>query len=114
MNKILLASLMVVLFGSGTQAQQPPAMPPGATGKAEMSEAEILKVYTMQDQGATFRAYVVKYKGNEVVVSDDLATTTKKVGDKVTMMATRVELPLPTGKIHTLNFKVMPGLPRKK
>jgi hypothetical protein len=38
----------------------------------------------MEDEGATFRAYVVKYKGTEVVVGDTLATTSKKVGDKIT------------------------------
>jgi hypothetical protein len=105
---------MITAFIAVAVQAQPPAPPPGAKGKAEMTEAEILKVYTMEDQGATFRAYVVKYKGNEVIASDDLATTTKKVGDKISMMATRVELPLPTGKIHTLTFKVMPSLPRKK
>jgi len=93
---------------------QPPAPPPGAKGKADIVEAEILKVYSLVDQGATFRAYVVKYKGNEVIASDDLATATRKVGDKITIYATRVELPLPTGKIHSLTFKVMPSLPGKK
>ena len=87
----------------------------GAKGKAEVAEAEILKVYTMEDQGATFRAYAVKYKGNEVIVSDDLATTNKKVGDKITILATRVEVPLGDRKIHSLSFSIMnTALPGKK
>jgi len=36
----------------------------------------------LEDQGATFRAYVVKYKGNEVIVGDELSQTNKKVGEK--------------------------------
>lgn len=117
MKQILLAGVMIAGIAEGALAQQftPPALPPGVQGKAERVEAEILKVYSLVDQGATFRAYVVKYKGTEVIVNDVVtATATKKVGDKISMTATRVELPLPTGKIHTLSFTVMQSLPGKK
>jgi hypothetical protein len=116
MKKILLACVMIAGMAEALQAQQftQPALPPGVTGKGEAAQAEILKVYSMEDQGATFRAYVVKYKGNEVTVSDDLAATTKKVGDKITMMATRVEVPFGDRKIHILSFRMMPSLPGKK
>jgi hypothetical protein len=117
MKSLLLFFLVVAFAVQAVLAQQfnPPAPSPGAMGKADIAEAEILKVYTMEDQGATFRAYVVKYKGNEVVVSDDLSATTRKVGENINFYVTRVELPLPTGgKIHSLMFKFKPGLPGKK
>jgi len=108
--------VMTAAMSQALQAQQftPPALPPAVKGQGEKAEAEILKVYSMEDQGATFRAYGVKYKGNEVTVSDDLAATTKKVGDKITMFATRVEVPFGDRKIHILSFRIMPSLPGKK
>ena len=117
MRTIFLAPLITAILTQALWAQQfaPPAAPPGAKGKADIVEAEILKVYSMEDQGATFRAYAVKYKGNEVVVSDPLATTTKKVGDKITIIAVRVEVPLGDRKIHSLSFQIMNmTLPPKK
>lgn len=117
MREIYFACLMTAVFTQALCAQQftPPALPPGVKGKGEAAEAEILKVYSMEDQGATFRAYVVKYKGNEVTVSDTLAATSKKVGDKITILATRVEVPFGDRKIHSLSFQIMSTpLPKKK
>jgi hypothetical protein len=117
MKAIFFVPLITAIMTQALWAQQftPPAAPPGAKGKGDVVEAEILKVYSMEDQGATFRAYVVKYKGNEVTVSDTLAATTKKVGDKITIIAVRVEVPLGDRKIHSLSFQIMnTALPKKK
>src|SRR4029078_1637700 len=83
MKTILLSTAIMAIMASTSWAQQrtPPAIPPGM--KVEQAEVEILKVYSMEDQGAKFRAYVVKYKGNEVIVSDDMAMTSKQVGEKI-------------------------------
>ena len=91
MKTALLASIFSAVLTSVAwgQAPQPvPGLPPGT--QAERGEAEILKVYSIDDQGAKFRAYAIKYKGSEVIVSDDLARTSYKVGDKLDYMAIRV------------------------
>jgi hypothetical protein len=116
MKPTLLATVAAALITQTLLAQQftPPALPPGVKGTGERAESEILKVYAMEDQGSTFRAYVVKYKGNEVVVSDPLATTSKKVGDKITILATRVEAPLGARTVRTLSFQILnTALPKK-
>ena len=108
MKTILLVASVLVLLALGASAQQftPPAMPAGAKGNAERIEAEVLKVYSLQDQGSSFRAYVVKYKEQEVVVSDDLQAAAKNVGDKISFMVTRIELPVGGRTIKTISFKL--------
>jgi hypothetical protein len=75
----------------------------------------------MEDQGATFRAYAVKYKGSEVVISDTLARSNKQVGDKIKFMVTRVEMPVGAEKVKAMNFQILdiptiplPALPKKQ
>jgi hypothetical protein len=86
----LLASIVSAAVVSVSWAQAPanPALPPGTA--AEQGEAEILKVYSFEDQGAKFRAYGIKHKGNDVIVSDELARTDKKVGEKIDYVAMRI------------------------
>ena len=77
----------------------------GIKGNYEMVDGDVLKVYSMEDQGAKFCAYVVKYKGKEVIVSDVLHTTPeKKEGDKVTFMVQHMEMPRGTEKINIIQF----------
>src|SRR5437773_1514561 len=114
MKTIFLALLITAALTQSLWAQQFPT-PPGAKGAGDKGEAEIIKVYSMEDQGATFRAYVVKYKGNEVIVGDQLAQTNKKVGEKITFLATRVEVPFGGQTIRTLSFQIMDtSLPKKR
>src|SRR5687767_5934786 len=100
MKATLLVAVTAALVTQALLAQQftPPAMPPGATGKAEAVDCEVVKVYSLEDQGSAYRAYAVKYKGNEVIASDTMATSSHKVGDKIKVIVARVEMPLPTGK----------------
>jgi len=113
MRTILLSCMLAVIFTPALLAQQfiPPAMPPGATGKGEAVDCEVVKVYSLADQGATYRAYAVKYKGSEVIATDTLATSNHKVGDKIKVIVARVEMPLPTGKHKGISFSIMPSLP---
>ncbi len=66
-----------------------------------------LKVFRADDKGARFRAYLVRWKDFEVVVSDPLGTTDKKEGDMITFMAQRIEMPRGAQKISTLHFLIM-------
>ena len=106
MKTIILATAISALTASSLCAQQrtPPTPPVGM--KSEQVEADILKVYSMEDQGAKFRAYVVKYKGNEVIVSDGMAMTNKQVGDKIKLTVFRQEASAGAIKINALKFEV--------
>jgi hypothetical protein len=115
-RKILLATVMVGVLISALMAQQftPPALPAGVQAKSETVEAEVLKIYSLEDQGAKFRAYVVKYKGSEVVVDDKLAMTNHKVGDKISVIVARVEAPFGTSKVNSISFAISPVSAFKK
>jgi len=113
--KAVLATLLLSL-GSPLFAQQftPPSLPPGVKSAGESAEGAVLKVYSMEDQGHTFRAYVVKYKGSEVIIPDNLSTTSKKVGDNVKFVVARVEVPSKVGTFNTMSFQIMnPTLTKK-
>ena len=105
--KLLALALVAVLTQALAAQQATPPAPPGMKSQSEKVEAEILKVYALDDQGARFRAYVVKYKGTEVIVSDDLGTTQNKIGDKITFLAFRAQAPLGAEKVNLLQFKIM-------
>jgi hypothetical protein len=117
MKTHLLTSLILAVVTQTLSAQQftPPALPPGVKSSGESFDADIVKIYSMEDQGAKFRAYVVNYKGTEVIVGDLLAQTSRKVGDKIKVNVVRVEQPFGTSKIHTMTFQISPtsGSPKK-
>jgi hypothetical protein len=106
---------MAVVFAAAVAAQQftPPAMPPGYKGGGEMAEGEVVKVYSLDDQGAKYRAYAVKYKGGEVIVADTMATSTNKVGDKIKFIVARVEAPISGSTMKTMSFSIfnVPNMP---
>jgi hypothetical protein len=88
MKTALLGLISSVILASVLYAQAPkaaPALPPGS----EVGQAEILKVYSMDDGDAKFRAYGIKYKGNDVVVSETLGRTNYKVGESINFLVTR-------------------------
>lgn len=106
-------------------AQETPPQPtfgilqPGITSSFEMQESEVLAVFAADHEGGRFRAYQVKWQGHDVVVSDPLASTDYKKGDKIKVMANSVELPTPGGKKKILQFMLidipqLPPLPSTK
>jgi hypothetical protein len=68
----------------------------------------VLKVFSAKDGEAIFRAYVVEWKGQEVVVSDTLAKTKYNVGDTVGVLV--MNHPFPQGKedYRLLHFAIVP------
>ena len=84
-----------------------PALPIGMTGDYETVQSKITKVYSAEEEGARFRAYVVNWKGNEVIISDPLGETDKKVGDDVTFLAQRIEIPQDNEIIRLLQFMIL-------
>ena len=101
MKFAFLAFVVLIALVSASLGQAPKALPPGT----ERGEAEILKVYSVDDQGAKFRAYEIKYKGHDVIVSDDLARTDYKVGEKLDFLAMRINNTL---QLKVFGFGVVP------
>lgn len=58
-----------------------------ATAGYEEAQAKIKKVYSATSDGHRFVAYVVDWKGSEVIVSDTLARSAFKVGDTIHFLA---------------------------
>ena len=80
----------------------------GSKSSFEVVEEKILKVFTAEDDGAKFRAYLVKWKNFDVVVSEMLGRTDKKEGELLTFMVSHVELPAGEQKNAILGFMVQP------
>jgi len=109
---VVVIALLAAPYAAGEQFA-PPAVPAGAKSGVETVQGEILKVYALDEKGAKFRAYVVKYKGTEVIATDDVLTADKKVGDKVSFLAIRVDLPVGDKKLSMLQFRIK-NSPRAK
>ena len=113
MRKVIVISILqIVLLSSNSIALDntfpfQKMLPPGMKMKMDTIEANIIKVYSAEDNGALFRAYVVKWNDSEVIVSDPLGTTDNKVGDSITFMAQRTEMPKDNNVMKMLNFTIM-------
>ena len=100
------------------QAPAPGVRQPAAAERQsdERADLKIVKVLSAKDGAAVFRAYTVKWKGQDVVVQDTFVQTDYQAGDTVSVVVTK--LPHPDGKLgllsfHMLAFKVFPGHPRR-
>lgn len=72
-----------------------------------MKEGRILKVYSAEQEGASYRAYVVEWNGKEVVVSDPLGSTKLEEGDTLSFMANRTEFKQFGRDIKVLQFMLI-------
>jgi len=70
---ILVAGVWCLMSCSGSADQTLKAK--GATGSSEVLKAPVLRVYSTKEGDFKFIAYIVKWKGTEVVVNDNLAVT---------------------------------------
>jgi hypothetical protein len=118
MNKKYPTALLAasLVFGSQLIAQTPKTDALSALASAmasmEMMNGDVLKVYSAEENGAKYLAYVVSYKGNEVVVVDVMQMgEPKKVGDKINFASQKLEMPPKSGK-KILQFVTMPGSPK--
>ena len=75
----------------------------------EIAQAKVLKVFAVDDNKATYRGYLVKWKDSEVVVSDTLARSDLKEGDLITFSVVRI--PAPDGQV-LLWFEIPPSVSR--
>lgn len=103
---ILGISLLLVTTAASQDSpqQDQPSLPPGMKASMATIEGIVERVFAVDDNGARFRAYQVRWKDYDVIVSDPLATTDYHEGDQITFMAQRMEMK--DMKIKTLNFMV--------
>lgn len=76
-------------------------------GSYEMTEGKILKVYSADQDGAAFRAYVVEWNGREIVISDTLRGSQLNIGDTLMFMVHRIEFNQLGREIKALQFVAM-------
>ncbi|MFA5043330.1 MAG: hypothetical protein WC381_04470 [Kiritimatiellia bacterium] len=82
-------------------------MPPGMSGSYGTEQAIVLKVFAAEDGEARFRAYQVKWKDQDVIVSDMMGATNFKEGDKITFMVQNIQMPVGGKKLRMLQFMIM-------
>ena len=68
----------------------------------------VLKVFAAQDGEHRFRAYLVEYKGQEVIVEDNLVKTSYRTDDDITILVMRHSHPDPTVAHGLLKLSVVP------
>lgn len=118
MKKTLLRTVFAVALGlAGSQfaaAAEPrpedakPRIPP------ERVELKVLKVFYAKDGEFIFRAYVVEWKGQEVIVRDTLAKTNYRTDDTITVMVMKHPFPQNKEEYGLLNFEIVPLRPQIK
>src|SRR5437870_10995530 len=73
---LLVFAMTILLCAFGWSVARPPTPEEGW----ENAQLQVLKVFSARDGDAIFRAYMVNWKGQEVVVRDTLAKTDYHVG----------------------------------
>lgn len=109
---VLAFGLALTLFAAEKQAETTTAKTDLEPTSNERFESEVLKVFSAKDGDARFRAYLVKWKGQEVIASDPLVKSDYQVGDTVTVLV--INLPNPQGSAgpRLLSFHVPPKPPK--
>ena len=74
----------------------------------QITKLKVVKVYYAKDGDVIFRAYAVKWKGQEVIASDDLALTRCKVGDTINVMVITSPTHNGEGKEGIVQFRTCP------
>src|SRR4051812_34871791 len=105
---LVLACLSLTSFGADKTVE---STAPGATsekGSHVQFTTQVLKVFSAKDGDGVFRAYLVQWKGQEVIAGDPLLNSNYQVGDSIAVLA--MNIPLPHGKPEhrLLQFHVLP------
>jgi hypothetical protein len=108
-HALIRLALFVLCLCAGAAVSAQPQFPADAEKiPPERFEAKVLKVFAAKDGKAVFRAYLVKWKDQEVIVSDPLAKSDYMEGDTISVLA--MNHPFPQGKEshRLLAFTVVP------
>lgn len=81
----------------------------GTQSRFKTEKAVVTKVYFVESEDASFRAYVVSWNGSEIVISDMPSRKKKiyEVGDTITFMIHRIDLKR-EDSTPILSFMLMP------
>ena len=108
LSTIALALLPIHAMAQDGEPEEVPGLPEGMNTSFTIHKGKIIKVYSAEEKGASFRAYVVKWKEQEVIVSDPLSDgKKKKEGDSIRFMAQRIEIEDEDGKMKMLQFMLI-------
>ncbi len=106
MKKVTLIAFVVVVLSCGIVWTG--AMPTTPARDYEVLNLKVLKVFSAKDGEAWFRAYMVKWKDQEVIVDDTLAKTNYNEGDTIRVLAMRNKYPNNKPGPDLLHFAVTP------
>jgi hypothetical protein len=110
LRPLLLVLLCTLPLSAAENTPAPSAPATARTGTHETADLVVLKVFAAHDGDAIFRAYVVKWKDQEVIVSDTLAKSNYREGDTIRVLV--VKNPFPQGQepYDLLHFAIVPPL----
>ncbi len=101
--------MILVIFACADDTKDIPEteMPEGMAGCFDTVKSKVLKVFSAEDNGARFRAYQVKWKDHDIIVSDMFGTTDFKEGDAITFITQNIEVPAGDKNLKMLQFMIM-------
>jgi hypothetical protein len=88
-KSVLTVVFTLIIFTAGWAASSGV----GTAGDVQSAKLPVLKVFAAKDGEAMYRAYLVKYKDQEVIVPDTLVRTQHKVGDTISVTVIRNKFP---------------------
>jgi hypothetical protein len=97
----------ISMLGTPHAFAQTPPLPKGTQSTFDTEEAPVLKVFSAEQDGHRFIAYLVKWKDFDVIVSDPLGRSNFRDGDKIRFLAQRVSLQNKSIDVSTLNFTLL-------
>jgi len=105
---LLTTAIALLLFGASQLSVSGADKPsPAPQGSHESAELKVLKVFLAKDGDAIYRAYLVRWKNQEVVVCDTLARSDYHVGDKAKVLVMRNSFPNGEEKYGLLHFAIL-------
>ena len=110
---VIVVGMMIGLGPRHLSAQTVNA-PTGMETSMDMVESTVLKVFSAEEDGLRFVAYLVKWKDAEVIVSDPLARSNLQVGDQIEFMVHKVAVQKTGHDLSVLSFIIVPSPVIKK
>ena len=105
-HKVLLSTLILLLSAPGVFAAESAAASSTERMPPERLELKVIKVFAAKDGEAIFRAYLVRWKDQEVIVSDPLARSNYKEGETIPVLAMNHPFPQGAESHRLLGFTV--------
>lgn len=82
------------------------------TATNEVFLSNITKVFSVKDGEARYQAYMVRWRGQDVVANDPLVKSDYKVGDTITVLMSNLPCPKDSVGPRLISFTVQPPRPQ--